>query len=227
MPLARCHGDHGQRDRSGLRHERRSADRETSLRLSRDRTISSAPAAAASASKPSRTNSCSRKQPEPAAPAGSIYTCPMHPEVKQAGPGSLPDLRHGAGARTDLARRQAGSRTDRHDQAILDRAGADASGVRHRDGRPSRPDASAAAELVELDFVRAGDAGGAVGRRAVLRARLALAGHAQSQHVHADRDGHRRGLGSTAWWRRWRRSCFRRRSATCTARSRCISRRRR
>jgi Cu+-exporting ATPase len=30
------------------------------------------------------------KPPEPAAPAGSIYTCPMHPEVKQIGPGSCP-----------------------------------------------------------------------------------------------------------------------------------------
>jgi P-type Cu+ transporter len=30
------------------------------------------------------------KQPEPAAPAGTIYTCPMHPEVKQVGPGSCP-----------------------------------------------------------------------------------------------------------------------------------------
>ena len=30
------------------------------------------------------------KQPEPAAPAGAIYTCPMHPEVRQAGPGSCP-----------------------------------------------------------------------------------------------------------------------------------------
>jgi Cu+-exporting ATPase len=27
---------------------------------------------------------------EPAAPAGTIYTCPMHPEVKQTGPGSCP-----------------------------------------------------------------------------------------------------------------------------------------
>src|ERR1700722_19181646 len=27
---------------------------------------------------------------EPAAPAGAIYTCPMHPEVRQAGPGSCP-----------------------------------------------------------------------------------------------------------------------------------------
>ena len=64
----------------------------------------------------------------------------------------------------------------------------------HRDGQPSRPDASGAAGVVELDFLRAVDAGGAVGGRAVLCARLALAGDAQSQHVHADRDGHRRGL---------------------------------
>jgi Cu+-exporting ATPase len=30
------------------------------------------------------------KAPEPAAPAGAVYTCPMHPEVKQIGPGSCP-----------------------------------------------------------------------------------------------------------------------------------------
>jgi Cu+-exporting ATPase len=30
------------------------------------------------------------KHPEPAAAAGTIYTCPMHPEVRQAGPGSCP-----------------------------------------------------------------------------------------------------------------------------------------
>jgi P-type Cu+ transporter len=30
------------------------------------------------------------RAPEPAAPAGTIYTCPMHPEVKQVGPGSCP-----------------------------------------------------------------------------------------------------------------------------------------
>ena len=26
----------------------------------------------------------------PSAPAGTIYTCPMHPEIRQAGPGSCP-----------------------------------------------------------------------------------------------------------------------------------------
>jgi Cu+-exporting ATPase len=30
------------------------------------------------------------KQAEPAAPAGTIYTCPMHPEVQQVGPGACP-----------------------------------------------------------------------------------------------------------------------------------------
>jgi P-type Cu+ transporter len=30
------------------------------------------------------------KQQEPAAPTGAIYTCPMHPEVRQVGPGSCP-----------------------------------------------------------------------------------------------------------------------------------------
>jgi P-type Cu+ transporter len=30
------------------------------------------------------------KQPEPVAPAGAIYTCPMHPQVRQVGPGSCP-----------------------------------------------------------------------------------------------------------------------------------------
>ena len=30
------------------------------------------------------------KEPEPPAPAGTIYTCPMHPEVRQVGPGSCP-----------------------------------------------------------------------------------------------------------------------------------------
>ncbi|MEH2479535.1 Cu+-exporting ATPase [Nitrobacteraceae bacterium AZCC 2146] len=31
-----------------------------------------------------------QKQPAPAAPAGTIYTCPMHPEIRQVGPGSCP-----------------------------------------------------------------------------------------------------------------------------------------
>ena len=47
---------------------------------------------------------------------------------------------------------------------------------------------------VQLDPARARDAGGAVGRLAVLRARLAVARDPQPQHVHADRARHRRRL---------------------------------
>ena len=32
----------------------------------------------------------SPKAPEPPAPAGTIYTCPMHPQIRQEGPGSCP-----------------------------------------------------------------------------------------------------------------------------------------
>ena len=31
-----------------------------------------------------------KTKPEPALPAGTIYTCPMHPEIRQVGPGSCP-----------------------------------------------------------------------------------------------------------------------------------------
>ena len=30
------------------------------------------------------------KQPQPAVPAGAIYTCPMHPQIRQVGPGDCP-----------------------------------------------------------------------------------------------------------------------------------------
>jgi Cu+-exporting ATPase len=31
-----------------------------------------------------------KREPEPVLPAGTIYTCPMHPEIRQVGPGSCP-----------------------------------------------------------------------------------------------------------------------------------------
>ncbi|WP_024514920.1 heavy metal translocating P-type ATPase [Bradyrhizobium sp. Tv2a-2] len=31
-----------------------------------------------------------KREPEPELPAGTIYTCPMHPEIRQVGPGSCP-----------------------------------------------------------------------------------------------------------------------------------------
>ena len=135
------------------------------------------------------------RQPEPAAPAGTIYTCPMHPEVRQVGPGSCPIC--GMALEPEQV-----SLDQAPDPELIDMTRrfwialvltlpvfAIEMGSHLGFG------ASRAADVVELDFLRAGDAGGAVGGRAVFRPRLALAGHAQSQHVHADRDGHRRGLG--------------------------------
>jgi hypothetical protein len=110
-------------------------------------------------------------------------------------PRFLPDLRHGAGAgggdrrcrpqsRTkDMTRRSGSARADGAARALGDgrapagcRAGADA----HAHCR--------------LAAARLRHAGGAVGRLAVLRARLASLVDAQPQHVHADRARHRRGL---------------------------------
>ena len=31
-----------------------------------------------------------KREPKAAAPEGTIYTCPMHPQIRQAGPGSCP-----------------------------------------------------------------------------------------------------------------------------------------
>ena len=83
------------------------------------------------------------------------------------------------------------------------------------------------ADAVELDPVCLRDAGGDLGRLAVLRARLAVADHAQSQHVHADRDGHRRCLYLQRCRHRRARRFSRRPFAGMTARSPSISRPRR
>ena len=111
-------------------------------------------------------------------------------------PGGLPDLRHGAGARGGVARFRAERRACRHDAALLDWFGARGSRRRARNGRPSREPADVArGRNVKLDSTRVGDAGRAVGRLAVLRARLGLARQPQPQHVHADRHGDGRRLG--------------------------------
>ncbi len=78
------------------------------------------------------------KQPQPAAPAGTIYTCPMHPEVRQVGPGSCPICGMALEPEQVSLDDAPDPELDRHDQAILDRAGADIAGVRDRDGPPSR-----------------------------------------------------------------------------------------
>ena len=194
---------HGARARAegegpGVRNERRPEHGEAFGRARRARPTISAAAAAARSSSPTR-RAISRRlrasRSRAAAPEGAIYTCPMHPEIRQVGPGACPicgmALEPVDGDRGERPERRA----DRHDAPVLDRAGARGPGRGARDGRPfprSRP--LDRADRFQLDSARLRDAGGALGRRAVLRARLALARHAQSQHVHADRHGDGRRL---------------------------------
>ena len=108
---------------------------------------------------------------------GTIYTCPMHPEIRQVGPGTCPicgmALEPVTRHRGDAARIP----SSRHDAALLDRRwcwplpvvvlemGGHLTDL-HMLSRPAD---------LELAAARARDAGGALGGLAVLRARLGLA----------------------------------------------------
>ena len=109
----------------------------------------------------------------------------------------LPDLRHGAGT-ADGDRRGGGqSGTSRDDSPVLVQRGADRAAGRYRDGRhDSRQAARPAHEPVgcPVDSIRPGDSGRALGRLAVLRARLGVDRQSQLEHVHADRHRRRRGV---------------------------------
>src|SRR5207302_333406 len=80
----------------------------------------------------------------------------------------------------------------RHDAAVLDRGRFVDSRGRAGDGRASGGFARGPRSF-ELAAARVCGAGRAVGRLAVLRARLAVRDQPQSQHVHPDRDGVRPG----------------------------------
>ena len=112
-------------------------------------------------------------------------------------PRLLPDLRYGARAARCRRGGRSEPRADRHDPALLDRCGAHrpADGTGH--GRACTGRASfrpGAAENRSLAPVRPGDAGRALGRPALLSARVGVDPQPQSQHVHVDRPRHRGGL---------------------------------
>ena len=168
-----------------------------------------------------------RARAKPVAP-GTIYTCPMHPEIRQVGPGSCPicgmaleplEVSADQGPNpelVDMTRRfWIGVGADRARRSCS-RWAAISLGLRPSD----------AARLgLELGPAGAGDAGGAVGGLAVLRARLALARDAQPQHVHADRAWAPASPGSTASSRRCCPASSPPRSQGTTARSPSTSRR--
>ena len=134
-----------------------------------------------------------RAAPRPM-PAGTIFTCPMHPEVRQEGPGSCPIC--GMALEPEMPTADAGPNPELIDMTrrfwiglvltvpvVALEMGGHLFGWHPLD-----------ADAVELGAARVRDAGGAVGGLAVLRARRAIARHPQPQHVHADRARHRRGV---------------------------------
>ena len=184
-----------------------------------DRTTSARPAAAPSSCADPAKYLAPRDRQSAPVPAGTIYTCPMHPEVRQVGPGSCPICGMALEPDARERRRRAEPRADRHDAPLLDRPRAQrcrCSCSRWAGISPALT-SCIGQQTVELAAARARDAGGAVGRLAVLRARLAVARHAQSQHVHADRAWAPASPGSTASSRRSRPGSSRRR---CAARRR-------
>ena len=116
-------------------------------------------------------------------------------EIRQVGPGTCPICGMALEPVMVTARQPAQPRTRRHDAPVLDRPRAALPVVAlEMGGHLSAAHGFVGQTLSNWIQLAAGDAGRAVGRLAVLRARLGSLRHAQPQHVHADRDGHRRGL---------------------------------
>ena len=143
---------------------------------------------------PERYLSAQQVRAEPV-PEGAIYTCPMHPEIRQVGPGSCPIC--GMALEPAEVSAEAGPNPELVDMTRRFWIGLLLTlpvVVLEMGGHLADLHALIAGQHVELGAARSGDAGGAVGWLAVLRARLGLARHPQPQHVHADRDGHGRGV---------------------------------
>ena len=136
-----------------------------------------------------------KKKPAPVVPEGTIYTCPMHPEIRQIGPGTCPIC--GMALEPELV-----TLDDAPNPELVDMTRRFWIGLAltlpvfvlemgaHLVGAHDWVDPT----LSNWMQFALRHAGGAVGRLAVLRARRAVAAHAQPQHVHADRARHRRGL---------------------------------
>ena len=176
--------------------------------------ISAAPAAATKfEADPDRYLADSGEPAAAAAPEGAIYTCPMHPEIRQVGPGSLSDLRDGAGAADVRGRRWPEPGTRRHDAAVLDRPAP--SPRRCSSSRWAAISSVASSRLVAqsrswIQFALATPVV-AVGGLAVLRARLGARCVTRNLNMFtliAHGDGRR--LASTASSPPWRPACSRR-----------------
>ena len=137
-------------------------------------------------------------------PAAAEYTCPMHPEVRADRPGACPicGMALEPVAMTADEPRTSPSCADMTRRFRVERRAHRAAGRCSRWARCSRPRTRCSATACwrcAVDRARAGHAGRAVGRLAVLRARLAVDRQPQPEHVHADRARRRRRVRCSAW----------------------------
>ena len=165
------------RDRSGLRHDGRSGEKPASPRLPRARPIhfcgARLPHQIRRRSAKNISTSATAAAPRPRRRARSTPARCI-PQIRQVGPGTCPIC--GMALEPRGRRRRRRRRTRRHDAPVLDFAGAGAAGLRRCDmGGHFGLVASRAGGISTLVAIRAGDAGRAVGRLAVLRARRAVA----------------------------------------------------
>ena len=130
-------------------------------------------------------------------PAGTVYTCPMHPEIEQVGPGDCPICGMALEPK-GVPPADAGPNPELVDFRRRFAVGAALTvplvvlAMGPMLGLPVRRLARrGAARWLEL---AARDAGGALVRLAVPRARRPLVPQPEPQHVQPDRDGRRRGL---------------------------------
>ena len=132
--------------------------------------------------------------PKPA-PTGTIYTCPMHPQIRQVGPGNCPIC--GMALEPETVTADAGPNAELIDMTRRLWIGlilAVPVIALEMGGHLTNLHMWLPAENLELDSARARDASRLVGRLAILSARMGLARQPQSQHVHPDRHGHGRRL---------------------------------
>ena len=140
-------------------------------------------------------------KPAQPAPEGTIYTCPMHPQIRQVGPGFCPIC--GMALEPELVTAEQGENPELTDmrQAILGRPRTYRACRRAGDGRTSHRLASMAWSAdIELAAVGAGNTRRALGRLAIFRARRRIGSHGQSQYVHAHCHGHRRCMDLQRHW---------------------------
>ena len=106
---------------------------------------------------------------------GTIYTCPMHPQIRQVGPGSCPICGMALEPETVTLDKTPNPELADMTRRFLDRPCSDTTGVYARDGRSSDgPPHLARSADVKLGSARTRNPGRAVGGMAVFRARLAV-----------------------------------------------------